>query len=267
MTSKKTNHTDSLIVYNLFQLVAYSLMAFLIMRLKLFWTPHLCIFASFIANNNSSYSLIDYFFKFFYFLKNKWENSNTINEENIIYKKTLIALIIGSMCYRGISNLEQQHSIQGEYNDYTMETMMNWIKQNTHINDAFVGSMSIMANIKLSTNRPIINHPHYEDVKLRRKTNQIYSHLYGFRRVEELHSLLKSNFSANYLVMENHYCYSNPPGKPECAMAQIVHLNSSFEKKTSRQACDNLISGKDLNVAKYFKNVFNLKHIYIFKII
>ena len=167
----------------------------------------------------------------------------------------------------GSSNLKQQHSIRGEYNDYTMEKMMYWITQNTHINDAFVGSMSIMANVKLSTNRPIINHPHYEDVELRRKTNQIYSQLYGFRDVLELHSLLKNNFSANYLIMENHYCYSSPPGKPECAMSSIVHLKLSFEKKKRRQACDILISNKNLNVEKYFKNVFNLKHIYIFKIV
>jgi len=199
-------------------------------------------------------------------------NSKIVNEKNhfeensSFYKRAFTALVIGSMCYHGISNLNQQYSIQGEYNDYTMETMMNWINKNTNVNDAFVGSMSVMANVKLSTNRPIVNHPHYEDVELRRKTNQIYSHLYGFRRVEELHSLLRNNFSAKYLVIENHYCYSSPPGKPECAMSAIAHLNS-FEKKSNRQACDSLISYQDASVKKYFKNVFNLKHLHIFQIV
>ncbi len=204
------------------------------------------------------------------FYKKKELSGKSFNEKNRSsqsphVKLALIALLIGSMSYSGIFNLKEQYSIQGEYNDYTMEKMMNWINENTQIDDAIVGSMSTMANVKLSTNRPIVNHPHYENVDLRAKTKKIYSHLYGFRPYEELNSILKNNFSAKYLIMENYFCYSHPPGKPECAMSEIAHLDS-FKKKTNKKACE-LILSQDAKVVQYFKKRFSLNYLYIFEIV
>lgn len=51
---------DAIVVYNLFQLVAYGIMAALIMRLKLFWTPYMCVFASYVATKSSSHQYLSY---------------------------------------------------------------------------------------------------------------------------------------------------------------------------------------------------------------
>lgn len=44
------NHIDAAVQYNILQLIAFILMAAMIMRLKLFMSPHLCILASLVAS-------------------------------------------------------------------------------------------------------------------------------------------------------------------------------------------------------------------------
>jgi hypothetical protein len=245
---------ESVLLYNLFQIIAYTLMSGMILRLKLFWTPYLCIFVSYIANNYSQHNLIE-------------QILNLLRVKNVLSSKYWVfALILGLMSFQGLQNLKKQHADQGEFSDPTMEAMMEWINKNTNKNDAFVGSMSIMANVKLSTDRPIVNHPHYEDIALRNRTKYIYSLMYGYRDVEELNLMLKNEFKASYLVIESHHCRSHQPGKPHCALREIAHLG--FEKKTARQACDLIIEQNDDKIVKkLFKRVFIKNYLNVFKIL
>lgn len=124
--------------------------------------------------------------------------------------------------------------------------------------------MPLSANIKLSTDRPIAIHPHYEDVDLRARVKAHYSQLYGFRPVSELYAILKYEYKVKYLVTEKHFCMASPPGKPHCAPKSIAHIG--MERVTSQQACA-LIITQTGGAEKYFKKAFESNGISVFRIL
>ncbi|KAF4801368.1 putative C-mannosyltransferase DPY19L1 [Turdus rufiventris] len=139
---ERFNHGE--LVFHTLQLLAYSVLAILIMRLKLFLTPHLCIMASLVCSKQLFGWL---FYK--------------------IQPKTLVFAILALMTIEGSANLRTQWNIMGEFSNLPQEELLEWIKVNTRQDAVFAGAMPTMASVKLSTLRPIVNHPHYEDAGLR----------------------------------------------------------------------------------------------------
>lgn len=60
----------------------------------------------------------------------------------------------------------------GEYSNIEQEELFEWIKNNTPKHSVFAGKMSLMANLMLSTRRPIVNNPYYESKEMRYDLNR-----------------------------------------------------------------------------------------------
>ena len=61
-----------------------------------------------------------------------------------------------------------------EFYDPDTVDLMQWIDQNSEPDDAFSGSMQLLAGVKLCTGRTLTNHPHFEDKALRDRTKELY---------------------------------------------------------------------------------------------
>ncbi|XGW15299.1 hypothetical protein V3C99_001072 [Haemonchus contortus] len=182
------------VFYNVVQTACYAVMALLIMRLKLFFTPHLCICSAFLANN-------------------KLLQSINIHLDKRIHTVIVVAFI-AAMAYEGKTNIDKQLAIQGEYSNPEQEMLFDWIMRETKPDAVFAGTMPVMANVKLTTLRPIVNHPHYEDVGIRNRTKLVYS-IFSKKPISEVHDTLKK-MGINYVIFQMLNCAPDIE-RPYCA--------------------------------------------------
>ncbi|MBN3305496.1 D19L1 mannosyltransferase, partial [Amia calva] len=182
------------LVYHILQLIAFTVLAVLIMRLKLFLTPHMCIMASLICSR-----------QLFGWIKQK-------------YKQQLLVFgILSLMAIQGLANVQNQWSIMGEFSNLPQEEVIEWIKENTRPDAVFAGAMPTMASVKLSANRPIVNHPHYEDAGLRERTKLVYA-MYSRKPAEQVKSNLV-RLGVDYFILEDSWCTRR--SRPGCSMPEI----------------------------------------------
>ncbi|XP_007500014.2 probable C-mannosyltransferase DPY19L1 isoform X3 [Monodelphis domestica] len=182
------------LVYHALQLLAYTVLGILIMRLKLFLTPHMCIMASLICSR-----------QLFGWVYCK------------VHPSTVVFAVLAIMSVQGSANLQHQWSIIGEFSNLPQEELIEWIKFNTKPDAVFAGAMPTMASVKLSALRPIVNHPHYEDAGLRARTKVVYS-MYSRKTAEEVKQAL-FKLRVNYYILEESWCVRRT--KPGCSMPEI----------------------------------------------
>ncbi|AWP15703.1 putative protein dpy-19 -like 1-like [Scophthalmus maximus] len=182
------------LVYHSLQLVAFALLAVLIMRLKLFLTPHMCIMASLICSK-----------QVFGWIGEKCKN------------QIVVFAVMAVMAVQGLANLQAQWAIIGEFSNLPQEELLDWIQDNTGPDSVFAGAMPTMASVKLSTGRPIVNHPHYEDAGLRERTKLVYS-MYSRMSGETVkRNLMK--LGVDFFVLEDSWCTRRT--RPGCSMPEI----------------------------------------------
>ncbi|GBM47840.1 putative C-mannosyltransferase DPY19L1 [Araneus ventricosus] len=187
-------HGYSDVLYNIFQCIAFFIMAALVMRLKLFFTPHLCLLVSLTMSG-----------KFFRFLDAR---------EMRFY---ILFGLLGTMSVQGIANIKHQRNIIGEFSNPDLEELISWINATLPEDAVFAGPMPTMANILLSTRRPIVNHPHYENAQLRERTHKVYQ-IFSRKPIIEVYNTLQT-MKVDYVILERSWCFGKR--REGCAMVDL----------------------------------------------
>jgi len=223
------NKVDPAVFYNLLQTLAYCLMAILIMRLKLFFTPHLCIMTCVLCSTK-------YIEPFISSKQVQW---------------SVLVALVASMSFQGVANIREQQNIMGEYQNVDLEQLIDWINNNLSKTAVLAGTMPTMANLLLSTGRPIVNHPHYEDVALRERTKQVYM-MFSRHSPAEVAVALQ-NLKVDYLVLSGSWCLTTERGG--CALTEVWDIEEPELKEKGREpVCPKLWDRTPKPFVKMFQN-------------
>ena len=150
----------------------------------------------------------------------------------------------------------------GEYSNYPMEKMIDWVNSHTRNDSIFAGTMPTMANLKLSTGRPIVLHPHYEHGKIRRRVKLMYS-MFSRKPLRYIHSILKE-YRVDYYVYESHWCTiaDRPRG---CSFPEMYDLDEEDPRilKRTTLACHTL----QTNPHPFFEKLFSYDYLSIYAVL
>lgn len=219
------------------------------LRMKYLWTPYMCILASFGISD----------FKMWKTVLTQFKTQGTMVQivRHFSTVLTLVALLTVALP-PALKELEQLK----EFWDPDTVDLMEWIKKDTPPNASFTGSMQLLAGVKLCTSRPITNHPHYEDKKLRLKTKELMQ-VYGKRTPKDIYDIMKKN-KADYIILEDSICLAHT--EDGCRLPDIIDFDNgvlpalvkpepNLVRSNVPRFCD-AIRHEGSEFTRYFKKVF-----------
>nr|CAD7199617.1 unnamed protein product [Timema douglasi] len=288
-SSSDISTVESDVVYSILQLGPFIVMSALVMRLKLFLTPQLCILTSLLAarrlnleevNPRLQRGRVEKHFKkttpvhpteirasispfsaVYFNTTSALANYATEAFFSFLRSRELhwagLVLLVCCMSPRGLYNLRRQWGIMGEASNPPMEEMLLWVQASTSSTSVFGGPMSVMANLKLSTGRAIVNHPHYEDQGSREKTKRVYTAFSRKTPREVFQTLVR--LQVNYLVLEERWCFSG--SREGCFMVDLWDVEDP-ENSKNPAVCPQLFYDPPPPFRKVFHNrVYVILHL------
>ncbi|KAF7232682.1 hypothetical protein EG68_09341 [Paragonimus skrjabini miyazakii] len=225
-------------MFVIFQLCFFTLMAGLIMRLKLFWTPQLCLTLALLAHPTRWQLLVRQFINSFGFLchtARRWSNRvQATRYSAVLVAHTVLIMFLAYMTVPGLRNLQAEWAIHGQFSAYNDEVLLDWFQtlppiRTTRVSHnmpwVIAGPMSTLGGLRLmlpaaapypttqwsapgsqsSAGFAFTNHPHYESAQLRERTVLAYA-IYSRRSVYEVWKIYHQQLQANFVIMDAHSC-------------------------------------------------------------
>lgn len=251
------------LAFHIGQSLILCLLAMTTLRMKCFWGPYICVFASYFVLHKEFWEGIAAK------LTANGEKSNGL--ANFLRHIVVLFAILSLYNANKSAVYEELEDLREFYDPDTVE-LMEWINRDTASEAAFAGSMQLLAGVRLSTFRPLTNHPHFEDKELRARTKELYQ-IYAKKPASEVHEILV-RYNTSYIILEDSICLA-PTNR--CNLGSTMDLANGHIPDDGIRKPSNLIQSRDprfcLEIrhgtpeyARFFVKVFENKTFRIFKV-
>ncbi|XP_018647686.1 hypothetical protein Smp_123950 [Schistosoma mansoni] len=263
ITTYKTFHTMLYICapeFDFINLAVFTIMAVLIMRLKLFWTPQMCLSLAILAQSTR-------WFEMFHALKSLggriFCTSSSLNSAREPEKKTkllfwlhrviyttILVLFIAFMAGRGLENLKSEWSIQGSFSAYESEILINWFRSlpqkredsslssssSSSLSWIISGPMSLLGNLRLtlpasapypSTQIVSLNESGFAFTNHPHYENTVLRYrtvlaygIYSRKPVHDVWHTYRHILKTDFVIVETHTC----PSRGGCSKPELFDL-------------------------------------------
>ncbi|THD23174.1 C-mannosyltransferase dpy-19 [Fasciola hepatica] len=232
------------------QLFFFTLMAVLIMRLKLFWTPQLCLTLALLAQPARWHQLVQCLTKAWTQIwgsKTPRASSSRSKRRSTWIAHLFLIPLVSFMSLRGIQNLKAEWNIRGQFSALDREVLVDWFRSlPTPLSGpstpwVIAGQISVQGGLRLMlpavrqypSPQPLgpgenelfragfafTNHPHYENAELRHRTVLAYA-IYSRKSIEEAWHIYRHQLQANFVLVDIPAC----PARNGCSSPELYDL-------------------------------------------
>ncbi|VDM30623.1 unnamed protein product [Hydatigera taeniaeformis] len=252
---------DVISVFVIMQLLAFGVLAVLVMRLKLFFTPQLCLSLAILSQHRLYFGSQKILPQIMPATQRgtKKRRKNAYNPtvavllpswRKLVVLHTVFILAVTFAAQRGMHNLREEWSKHGQFSAFAMETLLHWAAQLPPPPPAphpdvwvFSGAMPTMATLRLGlvvpslpssypstanvtrgqrTQFAVTNHPHYENAAIRRRTELAYA-VCSRKPAEAVWRIYRHILKVDFVVIERDWCLSSG-AKPGCTSVELWDL-------------------------------------------
>lgn len=221
------------------QTVLFCLLAVIISRLRVLALPYVAIVSSLFA----SCHYLQFMFNYYRDLILRILSINSNKNKTIHYRKNkkmvnfflvVISLTILSLSIFNFPSNEIKSGYIPENNASSSKSrLIGWIKLNLPEYTPILSDMVVSATLRLTTKTKIITHPQYEHIKIRKRTQFMYS-ISACISIKELYETMERQYKTEYLLLSIYRC-AVPKDKNAVTVVHVTGFLDNIKHRCNNQ--------------------------------